>query len=267
MPRLQTGTPLSEQLAETLASFIQAGTLAAGDKLPTEGALVTQFGVSRTVVREAFSRLKTLGLIETRQGSGAYVKALPAPEHQKLNLTPDGTLDAVLQMVEVRRALEAESAALAASRATEQDKLAIEGAMQALDEAVARGGDGVAEDVAFHAAIARAANNPFLLATLSYLNQFLEHATRVTRANEATKANLGDEVRREHHAIAQAIMVGNVKAARAAGTRHMVNAAKRIGQADPVFWALHGRELAQRLKENLSVGHAPNLPPGNKPHA
>lgn len=238
-------------MATALATWIREGQLGVGEKLPTENTLVQQFGVSRTVVREAFSRLKTLGLIETRQGSGAFVKAQPAPGPEQLNLAPDGTLDAVIKMVEVRRALEAESAALAAARATPKAVKKIRQALLALERSVSQGGDGVSEDVAFHACIAEAADNPFLTATLAYLNQFLEHATRVTRANEATKANLEHEVRLEHEAILQAIEAGDARAARAAGTRHMVNAAKRIGRADPVFWALQGRALAERLRADL----------------
>lgn len=251
MPRIQLGASLSEKLAQTLETSIREGKLKTGEKLPTENALVTKYGVSRTVVREAFSRLKTLGLIETRQGSGAFVKALPQPDQGKLNLIPDGSVDAVLKVVEVRRALEAESAALAAERRTPQSLQKIKNAMRALDKAVASGGDGVSEDVAFHEAIAQAANNPFLLDTLSYLNQFLENATRVTRANEATRADLEDAVRNEHHAIVKAIEIGDIKAARLAGTKHMLNAAKRIGNADPVFWTSQGRALASRLRNDL----------------
>jgi GntR family transcriptional repressor for pyruvate dehydrogenase complex len=258
MPRIQLGASLSEKLAKTLEAGIREGKLATGEKLPTENALVSKYGISRTVVREAFSRLKTLGLIETRQGSGAYVKALPQPDKGKLKLIPDGSVDAVLKVVEVRRALEAESAALAAERKTAKSLQKIKQAMQALDKAVAAGGDGVSEDVAFHAAIAHAANNPFLLDTLSYLNQFLENATRVTRANEATRADLEDAVRDEHHAIVKAIEMGDVKAARRAGTKHMLNAAQRIGNADPAFWTSQGRALATRLRKDLSAKQSGN---------
>ena len=125
--------------------------------------------------------------------------------------------------------------------------------MRALDKAVAAGGDGVSEDVAFHAAIAHAAGNPFLIDTLAYLNQFLENATRVTRANEATRKDLGDDVRDEHLAILQAIEAGDTKAARQAGTKHMLNAAKRISKADPIFWTSQGRELADRLRADLDT--------------
>jgi GntR family transcriptional repressor for pyruvate dehydrogenase complex len=252
MPRIQLGASLSEKLATALETSIREGKLKTGEKLPTENALVTKHGVSRTVVREALSRLKTLGLVETRQGSGAFVKPLPTPDAKKLKLIPDGSIDAVLKVVEVRRALEAESAALAAERKTAKSLQKIKQAMRNLDKAVAAGGDGVSEDVAFHAAIAQAANNAFLLDTLSYLNQFLEKATRVTRANEATRAELEDEVRHEHQAIVQAIENGDVKAARQAGTKHMLNAAKRIQNADPAFWTSQGRALANRLRNELT---------------
>jgi GntR family transcriptional regulator, transcriptional repressor for pyruvate dehydrogenase complex len=260
MSRIQLGASLSEKLAQTLEKSIRQGTLKTGEKLPTENALVDTHGVSRTVVREAFSRLKTLGLIETRQGSGSFVKALPQPDARKLKLIPDGSVDAVLKVVEVRRALEAESAALAAERRTTKSLQKIKQAMSALDKAVASGGDGVSEDVAFHAAIAQAANNPFLLDTLSYLNQFLENATRVTRANEATRADLEEAVRHEHQAIIDAIEASDVKAARIAGTKHMLNAAKRIGNADPAFWSSQGRALANRLRRDLNTKPA-GIPP------
>jgi GntR family transcriptional regulator, transcriptional repressor for pyruvate dehydrogenase complex len=255
MSRLELGASLSlsERLAKSLETEIRKGKISVGQKLPTENALVEKYGVSRTVVREAFSRLKTLGLIETRQGSGAFVKKIPSADTSKLKLIPDGSVNAVLQVVEVRRALEAESAALAAERRTPKSIQTIKQAMRALDQAVAQGGDGVSEDVAFHAAIANAAGNPFLIETLAYLNQFLENATRVTRANEATRQDLGDDVRLEHLAILQAIEAGNSKAARLAGTKHMLNAAKRIKKADPIFWTSQGRELANRLQENLTT--------------
>ncbi len=253
LPAVKLGARLSEQLADALAVGIRDGQLQPGQRLPTESALVQRFGVSRGVVREALSRLKTLGLIDSRQGSGAYVKQLPQPALAQLVLAPDGSVDAVIQMVEVRRALEAESAALAAARRTPQALKQIKQAVLALDKAVAAGGDGVAEDVAFHTAIAQATNNPFLLATLAHLNQFLTDATRVTRANEATRTDLAEAVRDEHATIVAAIEAGDVNAARLAGATHMVNAAQRIGQADPAFWAAQGRQLADRLRAELGT--------------
>ena len=237
---------LSDQVAEALSAEIHAGRPAVGEKLPTEAALVEQFAVSRTVVREAVSRLKSLNLVESRQGSGVFVKELG---FSPLNFEAGSAISkqAVIQMVEVRRALEAEVAALAAQRRTALDVIRIHQAITALDKAVNTGGDGAEEDVNYHRAIADAAQNPFLISTLDYLRQFLRGATRVTRANEARRADFTSQVRDEHAAIVQAIEKGDPVQARLAATAHMDNAINRIEQADPAFWQQEGVQLARVL--------------------
>ncbi len=245
-----SGAHLSEQVAQAMAAEIRTGRQAVGDKLPTEAALAVQFAVSRTVVREAVSRLKSLGLVDSRQGSGMYVKD---PGFSPLHFDARCALSkqAVIQMVEVRRALEAEVAALAATRRTPDDAQRIRLAMAALDGAVQAGGDGVNEDVQFHRVIADAAGNPFLIGTLSWLGQFLRGATRVTRANEARRTDFVHQVQSEHEQIVLAIEAGDATAARQAATRHMDNAIGRIEQADPAFWQQTGVELAQPLVSGL----------------
>jgi GntR family transcriptional regulator, transcriptional repressor for pyruvate dehydrogenase complex len=242
LPRFRSvvpGTQLSDQVADALAAEIRAGRIAPGQKLPTEAVLVEQFGVSRTVVREAVSRLKSLGLVDSRQGSGVFARP---PGFSPLNFDARHALsrEAVVQIVEVRRALEAEVAALAAARRSAADVKRIKQSIALLDKAVQAGGDGVEEDVNYHRAIADAAANPFLVGTLDYLRQFLSGATRVTRANEARRADFARQVREEHDAITRANVAGDVPAARAAATRHMDNAIRRIEQADPSFWQQQG---------------------------
>jgi GntR family transcriptional repressor for pyruvate dehydrogenase complex len=105
----------------------------------------------------------------------------------------------------------------------------------------------VDEDVRFHRAIAEAARNPFLIGTLEYLGQFLRGATRVTRANEARRADFAGQVQDEHEMIARAIEAGDPAVARQAASRHMDNAIQRIEQADPAFWQQAGVQLAQPL--------------------
>lgn len=245
------GAQLSDQVAEVLAAEIRAGRLAVGEKLPTEAALVEQFSVSRTVIREAVSRLKSLGLVDSRQGSGMYVKDAgfsPLNFDAKFAVSKQ----AVIQMVEVRRALEAEVAALAAQRCNRTDVQRIRRSIAALEQAVSAGGDGVDEDVQFHRAIAEAARNPFLISTLEYLGQFLRGATRVTRANEARRADFAGQVKDEHETIARAIEAGDPAAARQAAARHMDNAIQRIEQADPAFWQQAGVQLAKPLVSELT---------------
>jgi GntR family transcriptional repressor for pyruvate dehydrogenase complex len=243
---LTPGARLSDQVADALASEIGAGRLVAGDKLPTEVALAAQFSVSRTVVREAVSRLKSLGMVDSRQGSGVYVREAGIPP---LNFEgrDAGSKEAVIQIAEARRAMEAEVAELAALRRTRDDVQRIRQAVAAIEKAVAAGGDGVREDVAFHRCVAEAARNPFLLDTLQYLGRFLQGATRVTRANEARRADFAREVREEHRQIVLAIEAGDGAAARQAAREHMDNAIRRIEQAAPAFWQQEGAALAREL--------------------
>lgn len=240
------GARLSDQVADAIADEIRSAKMVEGDRLPTEAVLAVQFAVSRTVVREALSRLKSLGLVDSRQGSGVFVKRAEFPPlnfHAGLAVSKQ----AVIQMVEVRRALEAEVAALAAQRRSSSDIKNIRKAITALDKAVKSGGDGVDEDVNYHRAIADAAQNPFLISTLDYLRQFLHGATRVTRANEARREDFALQVQAEHEAITAAITLGDATLARQAAASHMDNAIKRIEQADPAFWQQEGVELASTL--------------------
>ncbi len=249
LTRFQSITPalhLSHQVADALAGEIRAGRLASGDKLPTEAALSQQFSVSRTVVREAMSRLKSLRLVDSRQGSGVYVREADIPP-LSFDANYAVSKEAVVQMVELRRALEAEVAALAAQRGTPAQLRRIRTAVKALDKAVAAGGDGVLEDVDFHRAVAEGANNPFLLSTLQYLGRFVVGAVRVTRANEARRHDFAQEVRLEHARIAQAIAARDSAAARHAACDHMDNAIRRIDLADPAFWQQEGTVLARVL--------------------
>ena len=243
---IRATSSLADQVAHSLEASIRLGQLRPGDRLPTEAVLVVQFGVSRTVVREAISRLKSSGLVASKQGSGVYVQEART-EPLDLEKEHAASQEAVMQIVEVRRALEAEVAELAAKRRTAKDLQRIRRAVQDLAKAVTQGRDGAREDVAFHRAIAQAAANPFLLDTLDYLSQVLAAATQVTRANEARRADFTAAVVQEHAAIVDAIESGDAGAARAAATNHMNNAILRISQADPSFWARDGQRLAKVL--------------------
>ncbi|EEG07099.1 GntR domain protein [Pseudogulbenkiania ferrooxidans 2002] len=244
---VHAGARLSEQVAEALAEGIHSGALQPGDKLPSEAQLVDQFKVSRTVIREAVSQLKSLGLVISRQGYGVLVQE-PGIRPLSFDAAHTASMEAVVQMAEVRRVLEAEAAGLAAARRSEQDLAAIRAAVAALAEAAQSGRDGVEEDVNFHRSIAAAAGNPFLISTLDYLSQYLRGATQVTRANEARREDFFKEVQDEHNAIVSAIEQGDPARARKAAASHMDNAIRRIRAADPAFWDQEGEKLAQTLR-------------------
>ncbi len=176
-----------------------------------------------------------------------YVSASPPYAPLNFDARLGESRSAVIQMAEVRRALEAEAAGLAAQRRQPQDLERLQQAVLELDRAVRSGGDGVEEDLKFHQAIADAAHNPFLIGTLDYLAQFMRGAIGVTRANEARRADFAAQVREEHAAVLQAIESRDVGQARAAASSHMDNAIRRIENADPAFWGQEGARLAVPL--------------------
>lgn len=219
---------LADRLAQRLATQIERGSPAPGERLPTEAQLCALHGVSRSVVREAVHRLKSLGLVQARQGSGVYVA--PRPLHHPLEFDPSvlESIGAVAHVVEVRRALEGEMAALAAERATRQQVTSLRRALAAIDAAVAEGHDGVAEDLAFHRAVAEATGNPQFKLLLGFLEQYLREGMRITRGNEARSADFMQAVRKEHRSIVDAIAAGDPRAARRAAISHLVHGARRL---------------------------------------
>jgi len=242
-----TADRLPDRLAARLLAQVDVGELAPGDRLPTEQELASAHGVSRTVVREAVHQLRSQGVLVSRQGSGVYV-AHPAPS-KALSFDPRvlDSLEAVVQIVEVRRALESEIAALAAERASRAQVAEIRRALMAIETAAAAGGDGVEQDLAFHRTIAEASGNPHFTRMLRFLEQYLREAMRVTRGNEARHRRFAEAVREEHRALVDAIAAGDAKAARRAAARHMERAARRLEAAGIVTRAaLPARRPAAR---------------------
>jgi len=219
---------LSDRLAARLIAQIEDGALKPGDRLPTEAQLSQTHGVSRSVVREALHQVKSRGLLRSRQGSGVFVDAPPA--HRALSFDPMvlESLDTVLQVVELRRVLEGEMAALAAQRASRAQLAGLKRALRAIEDAADAGRPGVDEDFAFHRAIGQATGNPQFERLLAFLSQYLLEAMRVTRANEQRRDDFVRQVRAEHRAIAEAIAAHDPEHARRAAIDHLLHAEQRL---------------------------------------
>ena len=219
---------LSDQLASLLAAQLEGGALQPGDRLPTEAQLAAAHGVSRTVVREAVHQLKSRGMLQSRQGSGVFVSAPAANQPLAFDPSVLESVQSVVHVVEVRRVLEGEIAALAAQRATRTQIAGLKRALTALDAAVAEGRDGVAEDLAFHRAIGAATGNPQFSRLLGFLEQYLREGMRITRGNEARRRDFMEQVRREHRAIVEAIAARDAAAARRRATEHILHGERRL---------------------------------------
>lgn len=219
---------LSDQLATRIALQIDGGALKPGDRLPTELQLAAAHGVSRTVVREAVHQLKSQGLVRSRQGSGVFVTAPPAHRALAFNPTLLESMDAVVQMVELRRVIEGEMAALAAQRATRAQVTQLKRSLAAVETATDAGQLGVEEDLAFHRAIAVATGNPQFLRLLAILEDYARDAMTVAKGYESMRSDFMQQVRVEHQAIVAAVAAGDAKAARRAAINHHLNGEKRL---------------------------------------
>jgi DNA-binding FadR family transcriptional regulator len=245
-PIAANGT-LADRVTEVLMQKIKHGEVAVNTRLPSESELANQFAVSRTVIREAISRLKSEGLVEARQGKGTIVLASTTAAPFRIDPEVKESLEAVLRVVELRRGLETEMTALAAQRRTDAQNNRIQQALRDIDAAVLAGRDGVEEDLAFHAAISEASGNPLYTSLLQFLSQFLRDAIRVGRINESGRNEFMGQLNAEHRAIADAIDKQDIAAGRIAAWQHLDNVATRMHSVDERFWESEGGTVARRL--------------------
>src|SRR5690554_2390554 len=121
LPKIVRGT-LAEQVTERLLEYIEAQKLTPGCLLPSETSLAASFGVSRPVIREALKNLEGKGIVEIVNGKGAYIRPIdPNPLRLFFQRAVQMERGTILELMEVRKGLEVQAAALAAQRRNEQD--------------------------------------------------------------------------------------------------------------------------------------------------
>ena len=223
----------SERVVAELAGEIRKGTLRPGDRLPTEAQVVERFAVSRTVVREALSKLQAGGLVETRHGIGTFVLESRQPANFRIAPQELETLVDVLALLELRMSVEAEAAALAAQRRTAAQLTSIRRALAEFEASIGPEGDAVGPDFQFHLEIARATGNRHFTELMNYLGTMIIPRTRVNSARLAheDRAAYLDRVHREHESICDAIARRDPDAARAAMRTHLANSRERLRRA------------------------------------
>jgi DNA-binding FadR family transcriptional regulator len=214
---------LSARVASALRSRLLAGEVSPGQKLPTEAQLTLEYGVSRTVVREAIATLAADGLVEARQGAGIFVSGHPASTFGSLAAEMGSRVSTALNVLEVRLAIEVESAALAAARRNPAQLARIDEQFFEFELLLRRGEPTGPADLEFHRAIAEATGNPVYVELLDALGQ---HAIPcditspwTTELVQSPDYQRGLQV--EHRAILEAIMAGAPDAARAAMRLHL----------------------------------------------
>jgi GntR family transcriptional regulator, transcriptional repressor for pyruvate dehydrogenase complex len=224
---------LSQQLVDALADRIKQGELKSGDRFPTEVELIEQYGVSRTVVREAIASLKADGLVETRHGIGTFV--LDPNQHLRIATDPQEvqSIKEALQMLELRLCLEPESAALAASNRTDDELCAIRAALDEVNEHMRNGTTSTTADYEFHRTICHASGNQYFQSALEFLgSRAIPRAqVRTHHYQPLTRNQYMEHVNLEHERIYSAIANRQPDEARQAMQTHLQGSLERLRQA------------------------------------
>ncbi|MCW5611309.1 MAG: FadR family transcriptional regulator [Rubrivivax sp.] len=232
MPRRRSRS-LALELVDALGARIRDERYPAGARLPTEAEIVAEFGVSRTVVREALSKLQASGLVQTRHGIGTFVVGLGDAAPFRVAPEQLATLQDVIAVLELRIAVETEAAALAAQRRDAAQLARMREVLDAFAVAVEEGRDAIGPDFQFHQEIARATGNARFVDLMSALGTGAIPRARLRGAVERSdeqKAYL-KRVNVEHESILDAIAAGDAEAARAAMRTHLANSRERRRRA------------------------------------
>lgn len=223
---------MTATLAQTVVSGLKQrildGSLSPGTKLPSESELIEEYAVSRTVVREAVTRLRAEGLVETFKGRGSYVLALPEPTSFTVEASAIRSQADVLAMIDFRLGVEGEAAYLAARDRSPAAADAVRAALDAFTAAPPE--EAVEADFAFHRAVAAASGNRFYLDLLDSLGPMMIMLPRTRLPDEfsLTDAAHVERVRREHDNVAAAVIAGDAETARAAMRVHLGNTRRRL---------------------------------------
>lgn len=209
---------LAKELVDSLSEQIRSRVLKPGDKLPTESAIMQEFGVSRTVVREAISALQAAGFVETRHGIGTFVLDSPTGFEFRVEPRSIPTVRDILAMLELRISLESEAAALAAERRTEGQLAELRRVLDAYQAALHSGGDTAEPDFQFHLRVAEATGNRYFPEVLARFGTTTIPRTRVSlMQSPGGQAAFLTTLGREHEQIYTAILNRDPHAA----SRHM----------------------------------------------
>jgi GntR family transcriptional repressor for pyruvate dehydrogenase complex len=208
-------TRIYEEIVRQIKQMISEGRLKSGDRLPPERDLAEKFVVSRTSVREALRALESLGLVEIRPGEGTFVRKVSVESLiEPLALVMLAQREAIGELFEARHLLEPSIARLAARRATREEIDEMTRILEDQAKEIAAGRTGLAQDAAFHAAIASAAHNRAITrvvhAIMDLLTQSREESLntpgRPTRSHQDHQRVLAAIARHDEAAAEQAML-------------------------------------------------------------
>jgi len=211
-----------EEVIEQIKKLIVDGKLQPGDKLLSERELSDKLNVSRASVREAFSALEIMGIITIHPGEGSFVRQVSYEGMlEPLSFLLHVDVDDVMKLLEVRKILELEIAALAAERATEADIEDMRQSLQRMVDEVNAGEIGDIADAEFHFAILKAARNPILIKVMNAVSDLMTSTLQFSRQKLFLQKDMPKLLHDSHCSIFQAIIQKKPKLARKLMEKHL----------------------------------------------
>lgn len=228
-PPVKPRQNLTQVVIQAIRKQIEEGALKTGDKLPTEPRLIEQFGVSRTVIREAVASLRADGLVDSRHGVGVFVRT-PDNPRQSLGLLvqdPRKISDAI-EALELRTAVEVEAATLAAMRCSPAQEAELYARYYELERQANKGANTEKEDFEFHVAIAQATNNQRFVEFLTLVGRrTIPRARLREEAGLERDPALEQRLNDEHREILEAIAARDPERAQRAMRAHLTDSSGR----------------------------------------
>lgn len=203
-----SNTKIYEQVADIILEQIKAGDYQVGDKLPSIQKLGKQYGVSVASVREALNALRTIGIIEMKQGYGTFIKQTE-PTFFELG-DKFTSLSQIKELLELREIVESATVEKAALYRTEENLVELKQALVEMGRAVTDGTSGEEADLEFHLSIAKVAQNTLLVELLNNISELMRNSMEETRKIFIySKQKTMNKLLEEHEVIYQAILQQN----------------------------------------------------------
>jgi DNA-binding FadR family transcriptional regulator len=202
---------------DAIKDYIFENKLQPGDPLPSENVLAEQLGVSRNSVREAVKALVSLGVVESRRGSGLYVQTFSLnPLLESLPFALMSDVEALEELLDVRRILEVAMIGKAIQNFTEDDYTHFDQLLARMAIMAQQGQSSLAEDREFHQRLFANVGNQVLLKLLDIFSIFFRKVAQHADVTDTSPTS----TLQDHVAIVQAIKARDEEAARAALERH-----------------------------------------------
>ncbi|MEG6523536.1 FadR/GntR family transcriptional regulator [Desulfotomaculum sp. 1211_IL3151] len=216
-----------EEIVEQVKQMIVHGDLSPGDKLLPERELAEKLQVGRSAVREAYRSLEAIGVIEIKPGEGTFVREMGSKSMTDIiSLAVLTGKNSIAELLELRKIVEVEAAALAAQRRTEEDMQMIQLALDEMENDIKKGNLGDASDIRFHYAICAAAHNSLLIKLMSSISETMKKEMFTVREKLYKTPGTPARLFEEHKNIFEAIKKGDPHKARATMFINLDNAEK-----------------------------------------